>query len=115
MKIKIVLAGATGWVGKSLSIGIHQSPDLELISAVAPEHARQSLGEVLGYKGLDVVIALDVATALNSAQADVFIDFTTPNAVKQNVMTALVQGVHVIVGTSGLTAQDYADIRTYAQ
>ena len=36
MKLKVILAGATGWVGKSLSAAICSSSDLELVGAIAP-------------------------------------------------------------------------------
>ena len=48
--------------------------------------------------------------------ADVLVDFTSPDSVKQRTLEALSRGVRVVIGTSGLTAADYADIeRTAAE
>jgi 4-hydroxy-tetrahydrodipicolinate reductase len=41
---------------------------------------------------------------------DVLIDYTSPAAVKANTLTAIEAGVAVVIGTSGLTADDFAEI-----
>ncbi|HTQ80773.1 MAG TPA: dihydrodipicolinate reductase C-terminal domain-containing protein, partial [Thermoanaerobaculia bacterium] len=46
---------------------------------------------------------------------DVLIDYTLPGSVKAHVLTALDQGVHAVVGTSGLTDADYAEIAAAAE
>jgi len=45
---------------------------------------------------------------------DVLIDYTKPDSVKQRVLTALSKGICVVVGTSGLTAADFAEIEKEA-
>lgn len=115
MKIKIALAGATGWVGKSLVTRIFQSNDLELVDAIAPEHAKKNLGNILNIPELNIIIAENVNEALNNSNAQIFIDFTTPSAVKNNVLAAIAHGLHVIIGTSGLTDLDYEEINLQAQ
>jgi len=49
-----------------------------------------------------------VAEALAAVPVDVLVDYTSAAAVKDNVETAVDAGVHVVVGSSGLTAEDYA-------
>jgi len=46
---------------------------------------------------------------------DVLIDYTTPTSVKAHTLAALDHGVRVVIGTSGLTAADYAEISEIAQ
>jgi biuret amidohydrolase len=48
-----------------------------------------------------------VSEALESAGVDVLVDFTSVVAVKDNVWTAVQAGVHVVIGSSGLTSEDY--------
>ncbi len=48
------------------------------------------------------------------APADVLIDYTRPDSVKARTLAALDRGVRVVVGTSGLTADDYAEIEQAA-
>lgn len=113
MKIKVALAGATGWVGSSLVKAIGESPDIDLVSAIAPEYAHQNLGKVLNMPNLDILISKQTDEAL-IIPADVFVDFTKPAVVKNNVLTAINHGLHVVIGTSGLTNEDFKEINTCA-
>lgn len=56
-----------------------------------------------------------MAEALESAQVDVLIDYTSAAAVKTNVWTAVGVGVHAVIGSSGLTSQDYAELDRLAR
>ena len=49
------------------------------------------------------------AEALAAAPADVLVDFTSAAVVRDNVRAAVEAGVHVVIGTSGLTGDDYRD------
>jgi len=46
---------------------------------------------------------------------DVFFEYTKPDIAKSNVLAALRHGAHVVIGTSGLTDEDYAEIATAAK
>ena len=50
-----------------------------------------------------------VAEALDSPW-DVLVDYTKADVVKANVMTAVRKGVHVVIGSSGLTDEDLIEI-----
>jgi 4-hydroxy-tetrahydrodipicolinate reductase len=114
MTLRITLAGATGWVGKALVAAIAAAPDLSLVAAVARRAAGQDAGEAAGTRRLGVPISATVAEAL-ATPSDVLIDYTKPDVVKHNVLAALAHGRHVVVGTSGLSADEYARIETAAQ
>jgi 4-hydroxy-tetrahydrodipicolinate reductase len=51
-----------------------------------------------------------VAEALATEPADVVIDYTSAAAVKQNAFEAVRAGAHVVIGSSGLTGEDYAEL-----
>jgi 4-hydroxy-tetrahydrodipicolinate reductase len=51
-----------------------------------------------------------VADALDAVAADVLVDYTHAAVVKDNVLTAIERRVGVVVGSSGLSAADYAEI-----
>jgi 4-hydroxy-tetrahydrodipicolinate reductase len=61
------------------------------------------------------LIYASVAEALDAAEADVLVDYTSASAVRQNVWTAVQAGVHVVVGSSGLTAGDYTELDDLAR
>jgi 4-hydroxy-tetrahydrodipicolinate reductase len=45
----------------------------------------------------------------------VFVEYTKPQSAKANVLTALARHAHVVIGTSGLTDDDYAEIDAAAR
>lgn len=51
-----------------------------------------------------------VAEALEDAGIDVLVDYTSATAVRENVWTAVEAGVHVVIGSSGLVADDYEEL-----
>ncbi len=109
MSLKVCIAGATGWTGKPLSIEVSKADDLKLVGAVSRTHRGKNLKDVLDNPGLDVIVSGSVAEALHEP-TDVLVDYTKADAVKGNVLTAIGKGVHVVVGSSGLTDEDFAEI-----
>jgi 4-hydroxy-tetrahydrodipicolinate reductase len=113
MKLKICVAGATGWVGQPLCLAVSATDDLELVGAVSRSHAGRKLGEVIGNSDLDLTISGSVAEALDRP-TDVLVDYTSAAAVKANVLAAISNGVHVVIGSSGLTDADFNEINQAA-
>ncbi len=107
--IKVCLAGATGWVGADLARAINAAEDMQLRGAIARRSAGRRLGTVLGIPGLDVEIRASAQEALEEP-CDVFVEFSMPDAAKAHVLHAIAAGAHVVIGTSGLTDQDYEEI-----
>ena len=99
--IRVCLAGATGWVGRPLAEAIRATHDLELVATVAR-------------RATDGVTNTSVEEALRTP-SDVFVDYTSATAVKANVMLALGAGRHVVIGSSGLTDDDFTEIDAAAR
>lgn len=119
MAIRVCVAGATGWAGAAvtraiLTGGAAAEPELVLTGAVARQAAGRDIGEALGLPAAGITVVGTVEEALR-APTDVLIDYTHPGVVKAHTLTALERGVRVVVGTSGLTAADYAEIERVAQ
>jgi 4-hydroxy-tetrahydrodipicolinate reductase len=109
----VCIAGATGWAGRALVSGVLAAPDLELVSAVGRSAAGRDLGEALGGETLGVPVHASVGEALEGV--DVLVDYTSATAVKANVLAAIEAGVAAVIGTSGLTAEDFAEIDAAAR
>ncbi len=75
---------------------------------------RKKLGEVLGEPRLATPIFASATEALGQP-CDVFVEYTKPDSAKANILAALEHGAHVVVGTSGLTDADYAQIDAVAR
>jgi len=98
--LSICIAGITGWTGSALAEAVAAADDLELRSGVSRSAAG---GEAHG-----APIHATVEQALDGV--DVLIDYTSHDVVKANVLVAIERGVAVVIGTSGLTAGDFAEI-----
>lgn len=111
---KVCLAGATGWAGSELARSMVKTTDLVLVAAVSRKHAGQDLGEVLGEPRLSCPVYPSVEEALIQP-CDVLVEYTKPDSAKANVLAALERGAHVVIGTSGLTDGDYAELDVVAR
>ena len=98
--IRVCVAGITGWTGSAVADGVRAADDLELVSGVSRTDADQfpSVGD-----------------ALDAVAADVLVDYTHAASVGTNVRSALERGVGVVVGSSGLGADDYGAIDALAR
>ena len=79
--IRVVVSGAAGRMGETTSNAVEDADYLELVGRADPS-LDTSVGEFL-------------------ANADVMVDFTTPDASPANVMEAIDAGVHAVVGSTG--------------
>jgi 4-hydroxy-tetrahydrodipicolinate reductase len=113
VKLNVCIAGATGWVGKPLSLAVAAAPDLSLVGAVSRTEKGRSAKDILGTLNLDLTIRGSVAEALET-KTDVLVDYTNADAVKANVLTAIRKGVHVVIGSSGLTDEDFVELNEAA-
>lgn len=114
--IDVCIAGATGWTGSALVDAVIAADDLRLRAAVARSAAGRDLGAALGRDAMDVPVFASVGAALDAMDAvDVVIDYTSHASVKANALAAIERGVAVVIGSSGPTAADYAEIDAAAR
>jgi 4-hydroxy-tetrahydrodipicolinate reductase len=103
--LSICVAGATGWTGAAIAEAIAAAGDLELRSVVSRSAAGTEIHGAPAFAS--------VGEALDGV--DAMVDFTSHDVAKANALTAIERGVAVVIGTSGLTAADFADIDTAAR
>jgi 4-hydroxy-tetrahydrodipicolinate reductase len=84
--IRVIVAGATGRVGRVMMDGLALQPDLSVVGGFASANARQELERL-------------------APAADVLVDFTTGQAAPELLQAAALAGLHVVSGTSGLPAE----------
>jgi len=113
MTIKVCLAGATGWAGSALAKAIQAAADMELVGGVSRTHAGRQLAEAINYPEISLTLSDTAAEALK-ANCDVFVEYTKPDIAVNNILLALEAGAHVVVGTSGLTDDDFRRIEEAA-
>jgi 4-hydroxy-tetrahydrodipicolinate reductase len=93
-------------MGQTVSRAVAADPDLELVAGVDPAGEGAPLQ---GAEGIGITVA-GRPDALLDAGAEVAVDFTHPDAVMGNVRWAIEHGVHVVVGTTGLTPEHLEEI-----
>ncbi|HEY3714522.1 MAG TPA: 4-hydroxy-tetrahydrodipicolinate reductase [Jatrophihabitantaceae bacterium] len=104
--LNVCVAGVTGWTGEAVARGVRDEPDLQLRCGVARSAA--------GREHLGVAVYATVAEALDAGGVDVLVDYTSHAAVGANVRQAVERGVSVVVGSSGLSGEDYEQIAELA-
>jgi len=112
--IRVVIAGATGKVGRELTKAVVRDPGFVLAGAVAAEAIGRDIGEVVGLEGgaCGVPVHGSMADFIKSgAKADIVIDFTVATAARKTLPAAIAAGIAPVVGTTGLEAEE---VRTFA-
>jgi 4-hydroxy-tetrahydrodipicolinate reductase len=103
--IRVLVNGAGGRMGSEVVRSVYAEDGLELCGAVDPFHAGKDVGVVceIGEKG--IVISKSLEAAFAKEKPDVVVDFTSPSVIFENAKTVLGAGVHMVIGTTGLTAE----------
>ena len=114
-KMRIVIVGASGRMGKTLIEAIIGSADATLVAAL-DVHGSPALGrEAAEFMGRvsGVLIADDIEAAL--AGADFLIDFTRPEGTLRHVAACVKHGVKMVIGTTGFDAAGKQAIEAAAE
>ena len=93
MSIKVGVLGAKGRMGQEVMRAVNEASDLELVAA------------------LDLGDSLD---QLVSNNAEVVVDFTTPDSVMANLEYVINAGIHAVVGTTGFDDDRIAKVESMA-
>lgn len=113
--MKVAVCGACGRMGRLMVKLISEQPDMQVVAAIdAPQtpHAGKDAGELAGIEklGVEVAGAERLVEVLRSTKPDVLVDFTNAEAAVQNIRAAAAEGVSVVVGTTGFTPEQRAQL-----
>ena len=111
--MRLIVAGAGGRMGRTLTRLIAETPGAVLMGALeAPgsELLGKDAGVLAGVPANGVKLSADLWAL--SADADGILDFTVPAATIANVAIAAQRGLVHVIGTTGLSASDEAVIRS---
>lgn len=115
-KIKVIVNGAYGKMGRTAIQGILQDQEVKLVGAVGKTRGiGLDAGEVAGSTGTGVIIEDDLNACLQRVKPQVVVDFTNPTVVKDNIRKILHYGAHAVVGTTGLTSDDIPLLLEWSQ
>ena len=102
--VRVGVFGAAGRMGAEVCRAVTADPECELVAAVDPriDAAAVPAGVLTGTD----------PGVLAEAGADVAVDFTVATSARANARWCAANGVHAVIGTSGLTDEDVEDLRT---
>ncbi|MFM2064266.1 MAG: hypothetical protein RLZZ507_3937 [Cyanobacteriota bacterium] len=122
--IPVIVNGAAGKMGREVIKAVAQAPDMILMGALdtSPEHQDKDAGELAGLsEPLEVPITNQLEPMLGyvagerQLQPGVMVDFTHPDAVYDNVRSAIAYGIRPVVGTTGLSLEQIQNLTDFAE
>ncbi len=106
--IRVAVRGALGRMGQAVVSALPREAEMQLVGAVELQAAKDYLP--LPDDSGTVPLSADLEYILTTCQPDVLVDFTTAQAAMSAVRQATKQGVNLVIGTTGLTADELGDI-----
>lgn len=106
MTKKVLIAGYTGSMGQKVIELVNSLPGFEVSAGLAPTDKK----ELLPATAQTFIKLEDIPAGI----ADIWIDFTVPSSVYENVQYALIHQMRPIVGTTGLTDEQEDKLKKLA-
>jgi 4-hydroxy-tetrahydrodipicolinate reductase len=109
--IKVAVCGCFGKMGSTCIEAINAASDMELVCGItkASDVNNASCAQA------SFPVFYDLHTALESVDFDVYVDFTQPDVVENNLRTVLPNGIDCVVGTTGLSTETLQELNTIAK
>ena len=112
--IKVIVCGACGRMGRAVLKAVQEDAELELVGAVDKTEGADT-GDLIGMDKTGILVKADLKTVIAETKPDVMVDFTRPDVVFGNACQALQLGVRPVIGTTGLSAENKAEIAELAK
>ena len=110
----VIVNGACGRMGQAVLKAVQEADGLELVGAVDIKGGADT-GALVGLPANGILVETDLEALLARKKPEVMVDFTRPDVVFGNVMTALAHKTSPVVGTTGLSDEQKAEIAKAAE
>ena len=110
----VIVNGACGRMGQAVLKAVQEADGLELVGAVDIKGGADT-GSLVGLPANGILVETDLEALLARKKPEVMVDFTRPDVVFGNVMTALAHKTSPVVGTTGLSDEQKAEIAKAAE
>jgi len=113
---RVIIAGAAGRMGRRIAAMVNEHKELQVAGGFelpGNPYVGQDIGVVAGFGPLGILIADDVESIID--QGDVIIDFTFHEATMPLARIAAQHHKAMIIGTTGLTAENLAELKDLSQ
>ncbi|WML59948.1 4-hydroxy-tetrahydrodipicolinate reductase [Neobacillus sp. PS2-9] len=103
-KVKIIIAGPRGRMGSEAVKLVTNTEQFELVAVLDHKFDGMMLSDIEGFQSISSVpVYIDIVKCLETIEADVLIDLTTPEVGMYHAKTALEYNVRPVVGTTGFS------------
>jgi 4-hydroxy-tetrahydrodipicolinate reductase len=111
--IRVVINGALGKMGQEITKAVVREPGLKAVGAVEKEVTQKylPLAETVEL----IPFSSDLDSLLKSCNPDVVVDFTNAEVSMAAARIAIKQKVNMVIGTSGLSEENLAEIGQLSQ
>ncbi len=109
--IRVVVNGALGRMGQEVIKAVVREPELKLVGAAEKNVTQKYLPLTHDF----VPFSSDLESLLNTCNANVVVDFTTAEASMKAARVATKQQVNLVIGTTGLSQENLAEIGQLCQ
>jgi 4-hydroxy-tetrahydrodipicolinate reductase len=106
--IRVIVHGALGKVGREIVSAVCREPETQLVGAVDLLATRKTLA--LPDESGEAPLSTDVSEILEKCPAEVMVDFTVARATMPAARTAAEKGVNLVIGTTGLSAEERGEL-----
>jgi 4-hydroxy-tetrahydrodipicolinate reductase len=111
--IRVVINGALGRMGQEVTKAVVREPGLKAVGAVEKEVTQKYLPLA---EAVELIpFSSDLDSLLRSCNADVVVDFTNAEASIAAARIAIKQKVNIVIGTTGLSEENLAEIEQLCQ
>lgn len=114
-RIRVIVSGAGGRMGKEVVKLVLEDQELELAAAIDRSAKDMDAGRLVGLEEAGIAVTADLEAALASGDGDVMVDFTTPQSVYDNTVLAIKYGVRPVIGTTGFTPEQISELDKQCQ
>ncbi len=112
--LRVIVAGATGNVGRCVVRRLADDSRLALVAAVARRSAGERLASIVA-GAPEIFVSRTIEEALAKAPADVLIDFTTHEVAAEHASWAIGARLHVVLGATGFAETRYGELDAAAR
>ena len=108
MGIPVIITGAAGRMGMTLTRLVRESRDFQLAGVVERKEKTADLGDP------GCPVAADIAPLLETISGSVIIDFTAPTVSLATAQAAVRAGAAHVIGTTGFSAEERLELEALA-
>lgn len=111
--INVLVCGAAGKMGQAVVRAVDAEAGFKVVGAVdrsGNPKIGTDIGTLCGIDEIGIKLSGDLKENISKCQPDVMVDFTMPEIVIVNAQMALKAGVRVVIGTTGMSKSDIAEL-----